>query len=120
MGQISSDFSGAEDSVQQQVDGYNAHDIDAFMAPYSPDVVITGFPGGNVMARGIDEMRPIYQRLFANNPDVRCRVVKRMVQGNIVVDQEEVTGYADGQIVRAIAIYEVHEGLIRRLWIATQ
>ena len=62
----------------------------------------------------------MYQRLFAKNPDIHCRVVKRIVQGNIVVDQEEVIGYADGQIVRAIAIYEIHDGLIRRLWVAMQ
>ena len=120
MSQPSDGLAGAEGIVQQQLEEYNARDIDAFLALYSSEVVITDLLDGSVMARGLTEMRPMYQRLFTNNPDLHCQVVKRMVQGDIVVDQEEVTGYADGYSMHAIAIYEVRDGLIRRLWVATQ
>ena len=38
------------DPVQAQVDAYNARDIDAFVAPYADDVVITDAGGRPIMA----------------------------------------------------------------------
>jgi hypothetical protein len=37
------------DPVQAQVDAYNAHDIDAFVAAYAEDVVITDATGRAIM-----------------------------------------------------------------------
>jgi hypothetical protein len=61
-------------------------------------------------------MRQAYQQLFAASPDLNCRVLSRLVQGRFVVDRELVTGLRRGTDVRAIAIYEVRDGLIQNVW----
>jgi hypothetical protein len=39
-----------------------------------------------------------------------------MVLGNFVVDYEEVTGLPDVDVLHAIAIYEVNDGAIQKVW----
>ena len=52
------------DPVQAQVDAYNARDIDAFVAPYADDVVITDAGGRPIMA-GVATIREEYGAMFA-------------------------------------------------------
>jgi hypothetical protein len=42
--------------------------------------------------------------------------VNRICHDRFVVDQEEVTGIPGFEVVRAVAIYEVVDGLIERAW----
>ena len=103
-----------EQSAQAQLDAYNARDIDAFLRPYHADVELARLPGGEVFARGHDEMRAIYGDLFARTPDLHCKLVNRVCHDRFVIDHEEVTGLP--QPVGAVAIYEVKDGLIVRAW----
>src|SRR5215212_2211488 len=59
------------DPVQAQVDAYNARDIDAFIAAYASDVVITD-PSGTPMLGGHEAMRDQYGALFEGSPDLRA------------------------------------------------
>ena len=102
--------------VQRQVEAYNARDIDAFLSFYASDAVLARHPGGEVIATGSDEMREIYGKLFAESPDLDCNVVKRIALGDMVVDHELVRGHRGRPVVYAVAIYEVKEGLIQRVW----
>ncbi len=111
-------FSVAQDQVmspeqlaQAQLDAYNARDIDAFLVPYSEDVEIYGFPD-QIRMQGKDQMRQAYTGMFANTPDLHCKLVNRIVQGNTVIDQEEVTGFGEGRVMHAIAIYTIENGKI--------
>jgi len=103
-----------EQAAQAQLDAYNARDIEAFLLPYHEDVELARFPSGEVFARGHEQMREIYGAMFAETPDLHCRLVQRMCHGNFVIDQEDVTGRKEP--VKAVAIYEVANGLIRRAW----
>jgi hypothetical protein len=103
-----------EQAAQAQLDAYNARDIDAFLKPYHEDVELARFPSGEVFARGHADMRRIYGEMFANTPELHCRLVSRMCHGRFVIDQEDVAGME--QPVRAVAIYEVEDGRIRRAW----
>ena len=105
-----------EEAAQAQLDAYNARDIDAFLAPYHPDVVLARLPGDEPFARGHEEMRAIYGAKFANSPDLHCRLVTRICHDRFVVDHEDVTGVPGPGRVGAVAIYEVVEGLIVRAW----
>jgi hypothetical protein len=70
------------------------------------------------MASGKAQMRGIYGKLFAEAKDLHCRAAQRMVEGSFVIDQE-ICWMAPGRPpVSAAAIYEVREGLIRRVWFA--
>ena len=102
----------AERVVQAQLEAYNRHDLDAFVATYHPDVRGYTYPD-RPMFTGVAELRTTYAEFFAAAPTVRARIVRRIVQGNHVIDHEEVTGMpgAEGP-VRAVAVYEVREGRI--------
>lgn len=103
--------SPAEQVVQAQLDAYNRHDIEAFAATYAPDARGYTYPD-RPMFTGAAELRTTYAGFFAAAPTVRARVVRRIAQGDHVIDHEEVTGMPGGRTVRAVAIYEVRNGRI--------
>ena len=105
-----------ETVVQRQVEAYNAQDIDAFLSFYAEDVKIARLPLGEVSYDGREAMRLRYSRLFEDNPELNCTIVNRTVHGNWVVDQEFVSGVKGRTRIRAVAIYEVHDGLIQNVW----
>lgn len=94
-----------EDAVERQVRAYNAHDLDGFVACYAEGVVIEDAEG-NVIMNGRGDMRDRYGRLFAGSPNVRAEVVARIRVGSYVIDEERVTGRADGD-VHTVAIYRL-------------
>ena len=77
--------------VEQQLNGYNARNIDAFVAPYSDDVEMYQFPG-KLIGKGKDAMRKAYSAIFNNFPDLHCEIKSRMIQGNWIIDKEIVSG----------------------------
>jgi hypothetical protein len=97
------------DPVQDQLEAYNAHDLEAFVACYAADAVIR-HADGRVLMRGHDEIRQRYQRLFEQNPDVTAEVPTRIRAGDWVVDEEKVR-LADRELHVAVG-YEVRDGLI--------
>lgn len=101
--------------VDRQLDAYNSGDIDAFMATYSPTIEIFNHPDTPRFS-GVAAMRERYAKLFNDTPDLQCTILNRIVLGDQVIDHEHVTGYSDGRVVNAVAIYEVKEGLIQRVW----
>jgi imidazolonepropionase-like amidohydrolase len=109
-----------ESVVQDQVDAYNARDVERFVALFSPDAEVLRHPSGEVLARGRDAIRATYSDLFEQSPDLHCRILRRTVQGRFVIDQELVTGHRRRPAVRAVAIYEIESGLIRRCWLVKE
>ncbi|MDM5224664.1 nuclear transport factor 2 family protein [Cytobacillus sp. NJ13] len=102
--------------AQQQLDAYNQQNIDEFLGAYSDDVTVMTFPGDEVIYRGKEKMRERYSQLFKNNPNQHAELISRMVKGNIVIDNEYVTGRANGQSIYAIAMYEIKEDKIQKVW----
>lgn len=100
--------------AQQQLNAYNARNIDAFLEPYSDSVRIYGFPD-KLMMKGKEEMRKSYSSLFTNVKELHCQLVNRIVQGNTVIDQENVTGFGD-KPVKAIAVYKIRDGKIAEVY----
>jgi len=99
--------------AQQQLDAYNAHDLEAFLAPYAEEVEIYGFPD-KLQMKGKEEMRKAYQ-FVTKTPTLFCRLVNRIVQGDTVMDQEEVWGFGDKPFY-GIAIYKTENGKITKVW----
>lgn len=104
------------DVVQRQLDAYNARDIDAFMPAWAQDCEYYAFPD-TLLARGSAQVRERHLERF-KEPDLHGRLVHRMVNGDMVVDQEVVTrNFADGRgEVDVVAIYEVRDGQIAKAW----
>lgn len=108
-----------ENLAQQQLNGYNARNIDAFLAPYSDDVELYNFPDER-WAKGKETMRTTYAKMFENTPDLHCQLVNRLVQGNTVIDQERVTGFGDRDPIEAIAIYKIENGKIAKVYFISE
>jgi imidazolonepropionase-like amidohydrolase len=101
-----------EQLADQQLAAYNAHNLEAFLEPYADSVEIYDF-GGRMMMSGKGNMRKAYQ--FLNHtPKLYCRLINRIVQGNKVIDHEEVWGFGP-KPVYAVAIYEMEGGKIRKV-----
>lgn len=105
-----------EELVQQQLDGYNARDIDLFLAPYSDSVEIYSFPN-RLDAKGKENIRPGYASMFENSPKLHCELVNRIVNGNMVIDRERVTGLLPKKkVLEAVAIYIIENGKIQKVY----
>ena len=100
----------AAEVVQAQLEAYNAHDLEAFMACYAPDAVIR-HGDGRVLMDGQDAIRTRYEGLFANNPSVTARVPTRIEAGGWVVDEERVE-LADSEL-HVVVAYKVVDELIQ-------
>jgi hypothetical protein len=105
-----------EQLAQLQLDAYNSQDINAFMECYAPDVEVFTQGVSEPSYRDHADMRETYKKYFEANPNLHAALIHRIVQGRFVIDHERVTGRADGRDLRAVAIYEVIDGLIRRVW----
>ncbi|MBW2524788.1 MAG: amidohydrolase family protein [Deltaproteobacteria bacterium] len=99
--------------VQAQVDAYNSRNVDEFVSLYAPDAVVTEQPIGKEIAAGHTAIKAVYGKLFEANSELHCEVLQRITIGSTVVDHELVTGIAGRPHVRAMARYEVADGLIR-------
>ncbi len=105
-----------EDVVQQQVNAYNARDIEAFLATYSPGCKIYYHP--NILyCSGLEEIKQRSQALFESNPNLHVESINRIVMGSFVINREKVTGLANNQIYNTAAVYKVQDGLIQQVWI---
>ena len=97
--------------VDRQLQAYNQGNIDAFVSTYAKDIKVYSF-GSGIMISGERDLRENYSDLFKNG-GVHCIIEKRMTMGNVVIDYEVISGGA--VTARALAVYEVEEGLINRV-----
>lgn len=101
--------------VQQQLDAYNQHDLDAFMATYALDVKVFEYPD-KLALDGAAKVRERYAQLFTDGV-LQARLANRMVIGQRVIDHEFVTRtFAAGVGVKQwVAIYDVENEKIVRV-----
>ncbi|MBP6431037.1 MAG: amidohydrolase family protein [Ferruginibacter sp.] len=99
--------------VQQQLNAYNARDIDAFVATYSDSVELYQFPD-KLIGKGKKQMYDDYKGMFEGVKELHCQLVNRIVQGNTIIDQESVTGFGPKPL-KAIAIYTIEKGKIQKV-----
>ena len=104
-----------KDPVQRQLEAYNAHDLDRFLAEYTDDVRVFRPPTAEPVLAGKKAFGEHYARNRFNLPNLHARLVNRIVSRNIVVDQEEITGLPEATLA-AVAVYEVVDGKIRTVW----
>jgi hypothetical protein len=103
-----------EELADQQLLAYNAHNLEAFLEPYADSVAIYDLQTNQLRVKGKEAMRKQYS--FLNTvKTLYCNLLNRVVQGNIVVDHEEIWGEG-GRKRYAIAIYEIRNDKIVRVW----
>ncbi len=95
------------DPIEEQLQAYNACDIERFLSVYSPDIVFEDGEGNHLM-QGLAAMRERFSTLFQSSPQLNCKIINRIKIANYTIDEEEVTGYqgAPGAL-HAVVIYRV-------------
>ncbi len=104
-----------EELADLQLLGYNLHDIETFVSAYSEDVEIYELNTNKLLLKGKKAMREQYGEFFRRVPELHCTLINRMIEGNFVIDHEEITR-AGGRKNYGVAIYEVEAGKIRKVW----
>ena len=104
--------------VQRQLDAYNAHDLQAFVATYSDDIEVYRAPSTTPALSGKQKLSEFYKSSRFNLPKLHAEILHRSVVGNTVVDHERITGLRD-EPIEAVAVYIVQDGLIQKVWLFT-
>jgi uncharacterized protein (TIGR02246 family) len=105
----------AREVVDEQIDAYNRRDVDGFAACYAENATVVQ-PDGTLLATGRDEIRARYGELFQQSPDLRAEISNRIELGDIIIDEEHVTGFVYPGMpseIHAAAVYRVADGLIQ-------
>ena len=99
-----------EQLAQGQLEAYNDRDLDRFCTFFSKDIKVFDAYTQELLFEGMDAFRERYAETFAN-PELHCRLVQRMVHGDIVIDQEDVSGFGESH-KEAVAIYHTTKDCI--------
>jgi hypothetical protein len=102
--------------VRRQFDTYNAHEIDAYMACFAHTIEMRTFPDDALLLKGHDQVRAFYTTKRFNIPSLRAELLGQLVFGDFVIYHEKLIGLDPGTAPVAIAIHEVKNGLIQRMW----
>lgn len=102
--------------VQEQLDAYNARDVDAILATYATDAQQFEFPD-KLLATGTAQLRERFAARF-QEPNLHAQLLHRTVLEHKVIDHEEVTRtFPEGPgKIQLLAIYEVQAGKIAKAW----
>ncbi|MFI0430538.1 hypothetical protein [Mariniflexile sp. HMF6888] len=101
-----------EDLIDKQLEFYNKNLLDLFCNTYSDNIEIFDLKSGKVILSGKKELYEKYDFRF-NVQKVQTKIINRIIIGNSVIDQEEVSGIKENEIVKAVAIYEIENDLIK-------
>ncbi|WP_078673184.1 amidohydrolase family protein [Chitinophaga eiseniae] len=101
-----------ESLVQQQLNAYNTRNMEAFLEPYAEDVELFAFPD-KLVCRGKEQMRKVYH-FFNLASLLHCRIEKRIIEGNFVIDEEHILD--DHGRKRGTAVYHIQNGKIRKVF----
>jgi len=101
--------------VQEQLEAYNARDLQRFLAVYSESIVVYRMPSAQPALSGKAAFGDFYAKNRFNNPALKAELVSRMAFGNKVIDHERITGLGEKPL-EAAAVYEVRDGFIQAVW----
>lgn len=102
----------SETIVQQQLEAFNAKNIDAFVETFDIEVKAYDYPN-KLYVQGKKQLYSTFSDFFSQTPDLHCEIKNRIVVGNVVIDEEYLT--VNGDNFNAIAIYEIENGKISKM-----
>jgi hypothetical protein len=104
-----------EETVQRQLEAYNAVDLERFVAEYSDDVRVFRPPAAEPAISGKAAFREFYATQRFCHAGLHAQLLNRMVLGSKVIDHERISGVREQPFEMAV-VYEVADGKIRRVW----
>ncbi|WP_442593649.1 nuclear transport factor 2 family protein [Neobacillus sp. D3-1R] len=105
-----------EQLAQLQLDAYNSKNLEDFVEQYDDNIIVMDFPSNHITLEGKAAFTERYKKLFLDNPQLHAALKNRTIMGNHVIDHEYLTGRADGSTGEAIAIYEMNDTHITKVW----
>jgi len=105
-----------EGTVGRQIERFNAHDLEGFMALFSEDLEVGEVPAGPTAPFGKARLRELYAERFKANPELHASAEAQLVSGAFVVQKERIKGRAGKPPLEAVVIYQVKAGKIVRMW----
>lgn len=102
--------------VKRQFETYNRQDIDAYLDCFSADIEMFVFGQAKPFLSGHAAVRAFYLTKRFNIPGLRAELLSEIALGDTVIYLERLIGLTPGQDATAIAIHQVEEGRIRRMW----
>jgi hypothetical protein len=104
-------------TVQRQIELFNAHDLEGFMALFAEDLEVAELPRGPIGTRTKAWLWEVYAERFKTSPDLHASEGEQMVSGEFVIQKERIKGRADQkESVDVTLIYRVKAGKIDRVW----
>ena len=103
------------DIIQQQVEAYNSHDLEAFLSFYSDSIEAYLFPD-SLLGKGKEIMEPLFKELFDNAPNLHVEIINMISFGDYFISEEVATGMPGGETIEAVEIYKVENNLITKVW----
>jgi hypothetical protein len=110
------EYKSPEQLAQLQLDAYNEKRLQDFVDQYDDQIVVMDFPSNHITLEGKAAFTERYKKLFEENPQLNAQLKNRTVMGKYVIDHEYLTGRANGTTGEAIAIYEVNDTYITKVW----
>jgi hypothetical protein len=103
--------------AQRQLELFNAHDLEGFLALFAEDVEVSEVPAGVAPPFGKARMRELYAERFKVNPDLHASAEAQMLSGGFVIQKERIKGRADKKPdLEVVVIYQVKAGKIVKMW----
>lgn len=103
------------DVVQRQLEAYNEHDLEQFVANFSDTVKVFRLPALEPTLVGKAQLSDFYATQRFNRAGLRAELLSRLSCGNKVVDHERIWGMGE-QAVETVGVFEVVDGLIQTAW----
>jgi hypothetical protein len=103
-------------TVARQIERFNAHDLEGFLALFAEDLEVAEVPAGTAAPSGKARLRELYAARFKANPDLHASAEAQLVSGDFVIQKEKIQGRAGKGDLVAVTIYQVKAGQIFRLW----
>lgn len=101
-----------EETVQANLDAYNAKDIAAFTATYAADAKFCKIDG-TVLLPDRNSIAAFHQKFFDGNDGAHCEILQHVVMGPFVIDQQQIA--VEGRPpMNVMLVSEVRDGLIVR------
>jgi hypothetical protein len=103
-------------TVQKQLEAFNAHDLEGFLALFADDVEVAEVPVGAAAPTGKARLRELYAQRFKANPDLHASAEAQLLSGAFVIQKEKIKGRVGKETLEAVTIYQVKAGQIIKMW----
>ncbi|PAE38054.1 nuclear transport factor 2 family protein [Bacillus sp. 7884-1] len=103
-----------ETVVEKQIECYNSQDIEGFASTYADNITVYTFPDNTITLRGKQALIERYTETFKKK--MFAEIKNRSIVGNKVIDWEIATNGLTRESTSLMAIYEIEDNLISKVW----